>query len=366
MNRLRYIFASAIIAIANVVLGGETETNEVLRVVLNLSDGSRIIGTPDIEFVPVETAYAKINVPLRQILAIKMEADHERASFDLMNGDKLKGVINIGPLKVVTIFGKASVGVEHIRELRTLVPGVGPVEGLIAWYRFHDGTAHDSSSFRNHGVVHGAKPAPDRNQRADHAMSFDGKRSWIEVPSSAVYDSIAEISIALWVCPVDDQREERTSYSLVSKQPSGSLSQQHGPTTSNHGGLFDLEMNVNDGCGQVYFSSQVSPGMCSEGHNARMQPLPMGRWHHVAVTASKAENRVKVYVDGRKVDDVVLSSQVQVGHILSQPNKEPLRIGKRKDGDFNRFYFCGSMDDIRIYNRVLSDLEVEQVCGTGN
>jgi hypothetical protein len=302
-----------------------------------------------------------MDIPLNQIVQIKIEGDHETASLKLHNGDRLHGVSNLGPLKLETVFGKISVGSEHIRELRTLIPGLGPEEGLIAWYCFDDGSAHDSSDFGNHGVVHGAKPAPDRNQRPDHAMSFNGKTSWIEVPSSPVYEALAEISVALWVCPSDDQREERASYSLVSKQPSGSLSQQHGPTTSNHGGLFDLEMNVNNGLGQLYFSSQVSPGMCSEGHIARMQPMPMGQWHHVVVTASKTENRVRVYVDGEKVDDVVLSSQIQVGHILSQPNNEPLRIGKRKDADFNRFYFCGSMDEIRIYNRVLSDREVEQV-----
>lgn len=240
----------------------------------------------------------------------------------------------------------------------------GEKQGLIAWYNFDDGTANDSSGNGNHGIVHGAKPASDRGRRPNRAMSFDGKASWIEVPSSRLYDALTEIGIALWVCPVNDHRRERTVHFLISKQPSGWLSQQSGPAPSSHGGLFDLYLDVKDGLVKLVFSSQVSPGMCTEGNTSRMKPLPLGQWHHLAITAATAENRLRIFVDGKKVDDVVCSDQIRVGHILSQPNNEPIRIGKRKDADFDpgrNAFFCGSMDDIRIYSRLLSEREVKDI-----
>lgn len=370
MNRPQFRFvALVLLVITGTALAGLDNEVTRLRVQLDLVDGAHIIGVPGIESIPFRTSYAKMDIPLRQVRVLKMDADHETAAVELVKGDRLKGVMNLETLKLETLFGKVTIGVEHIRELRISPAGQGPMEGLIAWYDFSDGAALDRSTSGNHGIIHGAKPISGLAKRESQAMVFDGRSSWIEVPSKPIYNSISEISIALWICPIDDKRTERGSYSIISKQPSGQLCDQHGPTTSNHAGLFDLEMNArNDSgpsqLGQLFFSSQVSPGMCSEGHKARMKPLQMGKWHHVAVTASRVENRFRFYVDGKKVDEVT-AGQIDVGRILSQPNNEPVRIGKRKDADFDRFYFCGGMDDIRIYNRVLTDREIADVCEAG-
>lgn len=111
-----------------------------LRLELDLVDGSHIVGTPDIESVPVQTSYARMDVGLKGLSAIRMEADHETAALDLRNGDKIKGVVSLGPIKLETVFGNVSVGVEHIRNLRVisagdaLPPGDGPLAfGGVNW-----------------------------------------------------------------------------------------------------------------------------------------------------------------------------------------------------------------------------------------
>ena len=107
---------------------GQDNTNQApqeLRVELNLMDGSRIIGVPTIESVPIQTSYAKMVVPLKQVLAIKVDENHETASLDLRNGDKLKGVITMEPIKLEAVFGTVAIGVEHIRELRVVPSGWG-------------------------------------------------------------------------------------------------------------------------------------------------------------------------------------------------------------------------------------------------
>jgi len=235
-------------------------------------------------------------------------------------------------------------------------------ERLIAEYTFNDGTACDSSGGGNHGIVHHAKPALDRRARPNRAMSFNGQNAWIEIPSTPVYDTLSEITIAFWMCPQKGTKGEHVAGSLLTKQPSGYLSKSHNAYSSNHGGLFDLSLCLHEDALKLYFSSQLSPAMCSEGHIANMASLTYGTWHHVVITAKRDKNRVGFYVDGKMVDDLVYTQHTSVGHILSQPNQEPLRIGKRKDADFiPTLHFLGSMDDIRIYNRALDDTEVQQI-----
>ncbi len=104
----------------------EPATNQMekpLRLELTLVDGSRIIGTPAIETVPVATSFALMNIPLKQIQTLKIGEDHETVSLELRNGDKLKGVITLAPIKLTTVFGSVAVGIAQIRELRVVPPG---------------------------------------------------------------------------------------------------------------------------------------------------------------------------------------------------------------------------------------------------
>lgn len=235
-------------------------------------------------------------------------------------------------------------------------------ERLIADYTFNDGTACDSSGGGNHGIVHNAKPAQDRRARPNRAISFNGQNAWIEIPSSPVYDALSEITIAFWMCPQKGPNGEHVAGSLLTKQPSGYLSKSHNAYSSNHGGLFDLSLCLHEDALKLYFCSQVSPAMCSEGHMANMASLTYGTWHHIVITATRNKNRVCFYVDGKKVDDIIYTQHTYIGPILSQPNQEPIRIGKRKDADFiPSLHFLGSMDDILIYNRALSDQDIQQI-----
>jgi hypothetical protein len=107
-----------------------------LRMELDLVDGSHIIGATSIESVPVETAYARIDLPLRHILTLKTSDDHETSAIELRNGDRLKGVVTLGPVVLDTVFGKVAIGIQHIRMLRvSLSGGAFAREGLVLWNR---------------------------------------------------------------------------------------------------------------------------------------------------------------------------------------------------------------------------------------
>ncbi len=119
MNRLRNVFVVvAGLFVAGVALGGQAETNRGFRVAVELADGSRIIGTPALVSLPVQTTYAKMDIPLGEIVLAKVENDHEHIVLDLVNGDKLKGVLTLAPIKLETVFGDISIGIELIKSLR--------------------------------------------------------------------------------------------------------------------------------------------------------------------------------------------------------------------------------------------------------
>jgi hypothetical protein len=85
-----------------------------LSVDIDLVDGSHIVGIPQIKSIPVQTSYAKVDIPLRKITRIHIHDDHEIASIYLKNGDTIKGVLGLKPLELETIFGDVSVALEHV------------------------------------------------------------------------------------------------------------------------------------------------------------------------------------------------------------------------------------------------------------
>jgi hypothetical protein len=127
-------FTICVMILAAMTLVGKAETakeqdEEQLKLTLTLADGSRLIGTPDIKSVPIQTLYARIDITLAQIRAIEMAEDHETASVDLINGDKLTGVIDLAAIELETLFGNTSVGIEHIESFRVIMGGSGMPAG---------------------------------------------------------------------------------------------------------------------------------------------------------------------------------------------------------------------------------------------
>ncbi len=88
------------------------------RLELEMVDGSRVIGVPVLESVSLQTSYARMEIALQHILAIKMAEDHETASIDLRNGDHLKGAVHLEAIELGTLFGKISVDLEHVSSMR--------------------------------------------------------------------------------------------------------------------------------------------------------------------------------------------------------------------------------------------------------
>jgi len=84
--------------------------------------------------------------------------------------------------------------------------------------------------------------------------------------------------------------------------------------------------------------------------------LSEGSWQHVAVTIDSVSMTASIYLDG---DLVASGATVLLPKALGEPPQNWLgRSQYAVDA-----YFLGSLDDFRIYNRVLSEAELRYLAG---
>ncbi|MEO2003256.1 MAG: LamG domain-containing protein [Candidatus Poribacteria bacterium] len=120
--------------------------------------------------------------------------------------------------------------------------------------------------------------------------------------------------------------------------------------------------SVHGGCtGRTQF------GVFSEGGQFRLRvetaagrsdinaPLPeIEVWVHIAVTSDGGE--AKIYFDGEEMGVGPVPGELNV-------NDDPWRLGQ--DCDRANYIFDGSIDDVRQWNRALSEDEIDEYMGTG-
>jgi hypothetical protein len=120
-----------------------------LQLEVDLVDGSHIIGIPKREALSIQTAYAKLDIPLKQILTIKLAEERGTATLELRNGDKVNGRINLEPINLQTSFGNVRIGTENIKAISISFSGGGLAEilrhGLVAYYSFDNNAGSEKT-----------------------------------------------------------------------------------------------------------------------------------------------------------------------------------------------------------------------------
>lgn len=207
-------------------------------------------------------------------------------------------------------------------------------DGLVAEYRF-DRNAADTSDSGRHGVVHGATLTTDRFGSADHAYHFDGIDDYIEVAPPPEFAS-EFLTVSVWVrC---DSRDFRGWTNCIVAQDDGNDEDQSRR-------VFQLSTD----CGHFVWHRMI--GARDPMFRRRVRP---DRWYHLAAVHERGVHRL--YVDG------VLQDSVE--HKLWTHDCEPMYIG-RKGTPEPHFYFRGTIDDVRLYNRALSELEIALLVNEG-
>ena len=202
-----------------------------------------------------------------------------------------------------------------------------PPTGLVAAYALNEGagtTITDASGNGNSGTISGGF-AWSSAGRWGGALSFNGVNSLARVPSSASLNLGAAMTLEAWIQPTAAQSGWRT---IVQREVDAyflNASNDTGPLLPSGGGTL--------GGATVFVSGPTAS--------------PINAWTHVALTYNGTT--LRLYVNG-----VLAASQARTGSI--QASSSPLWIGGNSPyGE----YFQGLIDEIRIYNRALTQAEIQ-------
>lgn len=317
---------------------GTNQTPERLQLDLDLVDGSRIIGVPTVTSVPIQTPYARMDIPLRQIVTIEIGEDHEQASIALRNGDSLRGVVNLGPVGLDTQFGNVNLGMEIVKRARvrlsngTLSDAVR--RGLLLHYPFDTDTGDkvaDVSGNGRDGMVKGARWT--REGRIAGAYKVGRGDGHIETPDQDVWSFPGkDFSVCLWL--------------KLSSLPTGEqvlVGHDDGGGERNKW-IFEflngnLDFHINNPRSQSY----------------RIAAVPWrpetSRWYHLSVSRDKTT--YILYVDGVAVSK-------EDNRLPLPAASAPLTIGQAEG-----LYVEGTIDELMIFDRALSAEEIQSVCDAG-
>ena len=100
------------------IAGSKNEKGELkVRAVIELQDGSRLVGTPKAKSLPVTLDFMKASIPLEKIRSCEVRQKDERVVLNLVNGDRLTGVLELADFRMETLFGTLSPEIAQINRM---------------------------------------------------------------------------------------------------------------------------------------------------------------------------------------------------------------------------------------------------------
>jgi hypothetical protein len=115
------VFGLISLALGANITNSPTITNESIPgLVIDLTDGSCVIGDASKAFLPVQTDYAMLNIMLKDVRSMAIADDHQKVMCEMLNGDRVKGALLIKALEIRTMFGKVLLGLEQISKIEVM------------------------------------------------------------------------------------------------------------------------------------------------------------------------------------------------------------------------------------------------------
>jgi len=200
---------------------------------------------------------------------------------------------------------------------------------LVGWWKLDEASgniAYDSSGNGNDGTI-GGNPQWVAGQIGG-ALQFDGSGDYVDCGNDAsldIYGDDAQATIALWV-------------------NTPNVAQVHGSLLT--------KGDWNDAYSLLIKGEPRKLWAADSDTTLSADPLTNNQWYHVAVTTDGATGEVKFYIDGQ------LSGVRTKNSIGIERTSVPICIGREQHGS-GRWYFNGIIDDVRIYNHVLTQNGVQ-------
>ncbi len=203
--------------------------------------------------------------------------------------------------------------------------------GLVAAYGFNEGsgsTTSDASGMSNTGTISGATWTT--SGRFGNALSFNGSSNRVNINDANSLDLTTGMTLEAWVYPTSLSGWR----SVILKEQSGGLT---------------YALYAYDNAPQP--AAYINTGG-SDLTVAGTASISLNAWTHLASTYDGAS--FKLYVNGSQVGSKAISGAIKA-------STNPLTIGGNSVwGE----YFSGRIDEVRIYNRALSQAEIQSDMNT--
>jgi hypothetical protein len=206
-------------------------------------------------------------------------------------------------------------------------------EGLVSYWTFDDiaGDTVKDAQGNNDGTIFGEPEIVEG--RFGKALKFNHQDNYVEMPDSASLDGMSGITVSLWANVETLSSVAGTDQTFINKDAAGWGSRLYriyldSPTNT-------LHWRIGDG-GGAYVA-----------HPNGQTVLEKGEWYHI--TGISDENGALVYLNGVE-DGVFAGAEVP-------DNDTTLRIGRAHTDGFG---YVGVIDEVAIYNRALTEDEIEQ------
>jgi hypothetical protein len=199
--------------------------------------------------------------------------------------------------------------------------------GLIYFSNFDLKSVDDLSGKNNHGIATGTTSGAPRPGKSGYSRNFDGKDDCIRLPIDINGSAFPQLTICVWAKPARNLRMGK----IVSNDDGG-YDRTLGVDKRGAEGAGDFQWVAFSGSGKVLGSEEIKS---LDGV-------------FLAVIYDQRSQEVTLFVDDRKYSK---KGGVNTGHRFTNIGSNP------SHGDF----FDGTLDDLRIYGRALSDEEISIV-----
>ncbi len=218
------------------------------------------------------------------------------------------------------------------------IPSYVLTNGLIGYWPF-TGNANDQSINLNNGTVTGATLATDRFGAAASSYSFNGTSNFIMVPNNSSLSGFNDMSISMWVNMTQYGGYQALTYKWAYTLLCGGNTDNYATSMSSNQIMMSANYNNTSG--------YIAPTLFTAGD--------LNTWKHFVFVSNSAQG-ISIYVNG-----VLAGTGTVAGTICTSTNA--LYFGASNGS--SRF-FKGRLDDIGIWNRVLTDCEISKLYLSSN
>ena len=239
-----------------------------------------------------------------------------------------------------------------------------PLDGLVAAYPMN-GDAADISGRGHHGMTRAVVPTVNRFCIPGTALFFDGSSSAVTVASHADFsiETTGYLSVCVWVRPEGTALTSDGELLFAHSQGSGYVhwlgkGDRSGPNGNREWSLRMYSAdNTEDPPRHNRLSAYLFAYRGGTGPGSHVEePVASGGWIHLVAQFNKPEHLIMLYKNGlyKDSDGFGAGNPYPIPDVDLRSGDAPLRMGSQ-DG---RSYFCGAIDDVYIYNRLLDDHEI--------